>query len=200
MCEGSGKQYDPGRFYSYELGPNVVAGGASLEMTSVQVLNYPFRWMLAESVQTFPFTVQIQDSRSQRPFSNQQVHYASIFGTGQRPFPLLTPFEFLRGSNIQANITDLGGGNGTVSVTNGTGAVVSVSGTGFQTIASGVAGSWIGGTIVVGGVSYAITAVADLSHLTISPLYAGITSGGVAYAVNNNIRLTFTGVELKNEQ
>ena len=176
-----------------------LAGLQSVGASSVEVLNYPFRWMLAEVTTLFAFTVQIVDSRAQRPFSNQQVHYASIFGTGQRPFPLLTPFEFMRGSFIQANITDLGGGNGTVGVTNGSGAVTAVSGTPFVTIPAGQAGSWIGQTIVIGGVSYTITAVADSSDLTISPVYAGITSAAVAFVVNNNIRLAFTGVELANE-
>ena len=200
MCEGTGVEYDPGRPYTYELGPLTVAGGVSLSFQSVEVLNYPFRWQLAESTQTFPFTVQVLDSRDQRPFSNQQVHNQNIFGTAQRPFPLLTPFEFMRGSFIQANITDLGGGQGTVTVTNGSNAVVYATGTPFVTIPSGQPGSWVGQTIIIGGVSYTISAVTDLSHLTISPVYAGASSPpNVAFVVNNNIRLSFSGVELRND-
>ncbi|MGH9501673.1 MAG: hypothetical protein ACRD20_02350 [Terriglobales bacterium] len=192
LCNGTGKAFDPGRKYGYELGPIVLAGGASLQYLSQQVLNYRFRWELAIAQFLFNFTAQILDSRDQRPFSNQQVHNLNLFGTAQNPLPLLSPFIFERNSQIQVNITDLGGGSGTVGVTNGSAAVVNTTGTGFATD-----GSWVGKPIVLAGVSYTILSVTDSDHLTLTQNYVAGTAT-VAYAVNNQIRLYFEGTELDN--
>jgi hypothetical protein len=192
MCEGTGAQFDPGRFFTYELGPIVLAGAQSLQFQSVQVLNYRFRWILAAAQFLFPFTSQVQDSRDQRPFSNQQVHNANLWGTAQHPLPVLTPFEFDKNCQIQVNITDLGGGSGTALFTNGSAAVVSATGTGFATD-----GSWVGKTLIVLGVSYTILSVTDSGHLTLTQNYVAGTLTN-PYVVNNSVRLAFIGVELEN--
>lgn len=192
MCEGSGAAFDPGRQYGYELGPIVLFGAQSLTYLSVQVLNYRFRWSMAMAVADFDFSSQVLDSRDQRPFSNQQVHNRNLWGVAQHPLPLLTPFIFEKNSQIQVNLTDLGGGSGTVGVTNASTAVVNTTGTGFATN-----GSWVGKTINLNGVAYTIASVTDSGHLVLTQNYAAATAT-VAYTVNNNIRLFFDGVELNN--
>lgn len=192
MCEGSGKAFDPGRQYGYELGPIVLAGAQSLQYQSLQVLNYRFRWGMAMAKFDFPFTSQVLDSRDQRPFSNQQVHSSNLWGTAQRPLPLLSPFTFEKNSQIQVNLTDLGGGSGTAGVTNASPNVTSVTGTGFATD-----GSWVGKPIVLNGVTYTISSVTNSGALVLASNYVAGTAT-VPYTVNNNIRLFFDGVELNN--
>jgi hypothetical protein len=115
MCEGSGTAFDPGLFFTYEMGPVVVPGGGQVSNFSVQILDRSFRWMLLAGVQTSPlYTVLIKDSRNKRPFSNQQVQSANIVGTAQNPFPLLTPFTFERRGSVLADFTDLSGAQNTI--------------------------------------------------------------------------------------
>lgn len=195
MCEGTGQQYDPGREFTYELGPIVLTGLQTLQAQSVQVLNRSFRWMMALAASTFPFAAQISDSRDQRPFSNQPVHSSNLFGTAQNPMPLLTPFVFNKQANILAAITDLGGGAGVVGVTNGSPTVTFVSGTPFFT-GSGLGITWVGATITINGVNYTISAVTNQNTITLAGNYAGATNAGVAYNVGNTVRIAFKGVEL----
>lgn len=194
MCEGTGADFNPGREFTYELGPLVLNGQATLQAQSVQVLNRPFRWMMAVAVATFPFLAQISDSRDQRPFSNQPVHSSNLWGTAVNPMPLLTPFRFNKNSNILATVTDLGGANGTAGVTNASTAVTWASGNKFVT-----GNSWINQTIVLGGVSYTIAAVPSDTQITLTAAYLGVNNAGIAYNVGNTVRLGFKGVELDGE-
>jgi hypothetical protein len=194
MCEGIGEEFNPGREFTYELGPTVLPGGGTLQSQTVQVLNRPFRWMMAVAVATFPFATQISDSRDLRPFSNQPVHSTNLWGTAQNPFPLLTPFKFNKSANILATITDLGGGAGFAGVTNGSANVTWVSGAKFVPGAS-----WVGQMIVFAGVTYAIATVPSDSLLTLATTYTGGTNANIAYNVGNTVRLGFKGVELDGE-
>lgn len=114
MCEGSGEKFDPGLFFTYEMGPVVVPGNGQINSFSVQILDRSFRWMLLAGVSTGVYTVQIKDSRNKRPFSQQQVHNQNIVGTAQNPLPLLTPFVFEKRGSILADFTDLSGAQNTV--------------------------------------------------------------------------------------
>jgi hypothetical protein len=114
MCEGSGQNFDPGLFFVYELGPIVLGALGFVNYASLQILDRSFRWMLAAAVSTGPFTIQIYDSRNKRPFSQQQVHSANIFGTAQNPMPLLTPFTFMKRGSILASMTDLSNAQNTI--------------------------------------------------------------------------------------
>lgn len=194
MCDGTGEQYDPGRYFTYELGPIVLNGQQTLTAQSVQVLNRSFRWMMATAVFTFPFAAQISDSRDQRPFSNQPVHSANLWGDAKNPMPLLTPFVFNKQANILATVTDLGGGFGTATVTNASTDVVFASGTAFPT-----GNSWVGQTILLNGVAYSIAAVPGNGHLTLAVAYAA-ANATVPYNVQNTVRLGFIGVELTDGQ
>lgn len=114
MCEGSGAAFDPGLFFTYEMGPvNILANG-TISNFSLQILDRSFRWMLLAGVSTGVYTVQIKDSRNKRPFTNQQVHNQNIVGTAQNPLPLLTPFLFEKRGAILADFTDLSGAPNTV--------------------------------------------------------------------------------------
>src|SRR4030081_959084 len=106
LCEGSGEKFNPGLFFTYEMGPLVLAGNAQSNNFSLQILDRRFKWMLLAGISTGPFTVLIKDSRNKRPFSNQQIHSSNIMGTAQNPFPLLTPFTFERRGAILADFTD----------------------------------------------------------------------------------------------
>jgi hypothetical protein len=212
MCEGTGVQFDPGREYTYEMGPITLNGigvaspvnslGPLLPAVATQVVNFPFRWMFALAQFTFPFAIQIKDAGSggQRPFSNQQVHSKNLFGDGTHPMPLPTPFEFPKNQNIIADFTDLVGAVGTANVTNGSAAVTWNAGVLFNTAAApgppfpGVP-MWNGATITIGGVNYVISAVTSQTTLTLATNYLGATAP-TAYSVANSIRVSFKGVEL----
>jgi len=114
MCDGSGQEYDPGRYYIYEAGPIVLAGGAGLNSYSVQILNYSFRWRFAAAVSTGIFAAQVIDGSSQRPFSNQQVHSSNLWGTAESPTLLLSPFIFEKRGQILINLTELTGAPNTI--------------------------------------------------------------------------------------
>ena len=187
LCDGTGKQFDPGRQFAYEMGPftlnapaavtptlpNYYVGAASangvLNGVTCQVANYPFRWMFALAKSTFPFSVQLTDAGSGggRSFVPQliQVHSGNLFGTSERPMPLPTPYVFNANQNITGNFTDLAGGVGTVNVTNGSAAVVWASGSLFNTATAfgppfpGV-NIWSGAQINIGGVLYTISSAA----------------------------------------
>jgi hypothetical protein len=230
MCEGTGKQWDPGREFTYEMGPftlNAAAnsaaanaqnfsGGAttlpSLQNVSCQIGNYPFRLMFVMAKSTFPFSILLTDagSGSGRSFVPQQtqVHSENMFGNSRHPMPWPTPYTFQKNQNITANFTDLAGGTGTVSVTNGSPNVTWISGTLFNTgTASGPPfpgpNIWAGAQINIGGVLYTISSVAGQGVqsqvlLTLAVNYAGITANPVAYSVSNTIRVAFKGQELAN--
>lgn len=114
LCEGSGDNFDPGLFFTYEMGPVALLANGQSNNFSVQILDRSFRWMLLSGVSTGAFTVLIKDSRNKRPFSNQQVHSANIMGTAQNPFPLLTPFTFERRGAVLADFTDISGAPNTI--------------------------------------------------------------------------------------
>lgn len=192
--------------------PNYYVGAASassvLNGVTCQVANYPFRWMFALAVSTFPFSVQLTDAGSGggRSFVPQliQVHSRNLFGTAEHPMPLPTPYVFNANQNITGNFTDLAGGSGTAGVTAGSATVLWTTGnngaTGFNTAASlgpPFPGSpiWNGATIILAGVPYVISAVTSALSLTLAQNYAGGTAT-VAFAVPNTIRVGFKGVEL----
>jgi len=223
MCDGTGKQYDPGREFTYAMGPftlnapaaaspttpNYFVGAASassiLNGVTCQVANYPFRWMFALAQSTFPFTVQLKDagSGSGRTFVPQsiQVHSHLLFGTSERPMPLPTPYVFQANQNITGDFTDLGGAVGTAGVTNGSPTVTWASGGLFNTAAAfgppfPSTPLWNGATIILGGVAYVVSAVTSQTQLTLAQNYADVTNAGIAYAVSNQIWVGFKGVEL----
>lgn len=228
LCDGTGKQFDPGRFFTYEMGPftlNAAAaaaptfpqyfvGAASASSTlngvTCQITGKPFRWMFSMAKSTFDFTVQIKDagSGSGRSFVPQQlqVHSRNLFGTSENPMPLPTPYVFDRNVQITADFTDLGGGVGVVSVTNGSPNVTWVSGTYFNTNAvpgppyNGVP-IWASAQINIAGVNYVISnaagsGVTSQTTLVLASNYLGATSAVAAYSVKNSIRVAFMGVEL----
>jgi hypothetical protein len=210
MCEGSGKQFDPGRKYSYAMGPITLNGtGVASSTNSLtgqiqgvasQVVNWPFRWMFGLAQSTFQFLVQIQDAGAggNRPFSNAQVLSTLVFGDGKNPYPLATPFVFPMNQNILANFTDLYGAVGTVGVTNGS-AIVTSAGLFNTQPAIGSTNNipaWQGQTISIAGVNYVILSVQSQNQLTLAMNYAGVTAGAAAFAVSNSITVTFDGVEL----
>ena len=158
MCDGSGKQYDPGRLFLYEMGPfmlnapaaisptlpqyfvGAAATGPTLNGVTCQVTDSPFRWMFALAKATFPFAIQPKDAGSGtgRSFCPQQlqVHSQNLFGTAEHPMPLVTPYVFDKNVQITADFTDLAGGVGVCSVTNGSPNVAWVSGALFNTLGS----------------------------------------------------------------
>lgn len=193
LCDGTGKAYDPGREFEYEMGPFTLnafaaaqgnsnqnsAGLAttqpSLQGVSCQVSNYPFRCMFVMARSTFPFSIQPSDagSGSGRYFVPQQtqVHSENMFGDSRHPMPWPTPYVFIKNQNITANVTDLAGATGVCGVTNGSPNVTWVSGGLFNTAtASGppFPGTpiWSGAQINIGGVLYQIS----------SALGSGVTS------------------------
>ena len=232
MCEGTGKQWDPGRQYEYEMGPvtfNAPAAAAatntqnyagtattagSLQGVSCQIADNPFRCMFVVARSTFPFAIQPSDggSGSGRYFVPQQtqVHSENFFGDSRHPMPWPTPYIFQRNQNITANITDLAGATGFVSVTNGSANVAWVSGGLFNCgTASGPpfpgVNIWSGAQINIGGVLYVISSAAGQGVqsqvlLTLATTYAGTTNANIAYAVSNTIRIGFIGQELSNQQ
>jgi hypothetical protein len=227
MCEGTGVHFDPGREFSYEMGPVTLNAPAALPATnpqnfagaasagpvmggvSVQVVNFPFRWMFALAQSTFPFTVQMRDagSGSGRSFSPNgvQIHSKNLFGDGTHPMPLPTPFEFAKNQNITADFTDLGGAVGTANVVNGSPNITWNAGALFNTAA--VPGPpfpgtpmWNGAVINLNGVLYVVSSAAgsgvtSQTTLTLATNYLGATAA-VAYSVSNTIRVAFKGVEL----
>lgn len=224
MCDGTKIQYDPGREFTYEMGPFTLNAPAAISPTqqqyfvgaaspngilngvTCQVANYPFRWMFALAQSTFPFQVQIKDAGSGggRSFVPQsiQVHSRNLFGTSERPMPLPTPYVFQPNQNITADFTDLGGLAGTASVTNGSAVVNWTSGgTGFNTAAAfgppfpGTP-QWQGATITIAGVAYVIASVQSQNQITLASNYLGATAGAAAFSVANTIRVAFKGVEL----
>lgn len=114
MCDGSGQQYDPGLFFTYELGPFILAGNAALNGQSVQILDRAFKWIMAAAVSTGAFTAFIRDGINKRQFTNQPIHSSNIFGTAQNPFPLLTPFTFQKRGSILVDLVDLSGAGNTI--------------------------------------------------------------------------------------
>ena len=207
MCEGTGKPWDPGREFTYEMGPftlsapAVVAptnnqnfsGAAStanqLQGVSCQIANYPFRCMFIMSRSTFPFTIQPSDagSGSGRYFVPQQtqVHSENLFGDSRHPMPWPTPYVFQKNQNITANFTDLAGAAGFCSVTNGSANVTWISGGLFNTgAASGPpfpgTNIWSGAQINIGGVLYVIS----------SALGSGVTSQTTLVLASNYLGAT----------
>lgn len=113
LCDGTGKEYDPGQDFRYELGPVVLPANGQIKGFQVNVLDADFRARLLSGVQTAPYTFLLYAGKNKRPFSNQQIHSQNWVGTSQNPFPLLTPYVFSRLAPILVDITDLGGASAT---------------------------------------------------------------------------------------
>ena len=212
MCDGTGKEYDPGREFTYEMGPVTLNGvgvasstnslGPTLNAVPTQVVNFPMRWQFGMAQSSGPFLIQIKDAGAggQRPFSNQQLHSRNIFGDGTHPMPLPTPFEFPKNQNIIADFTDLFGAVGTLNATNGSAAITWNAGVKFNTAAAPgppFPGTpmWNGATININGVNYVISAVTSDTTLTLATNFIAGTAA-YAYAVPNQIRVAFKGQEL----
>ena len=187
LCEGTGKQWDPGREFTYEMGPfalnapaaiaasnvqnysGAATTAASLQGVSCQIANYPFRCLFVMSRSTFPFAIQPSDagSGSGRYFVPQQtmVHSENFFGDSRHPMPWPTPYIFQRNQNITANVQDLAGATGVCSVTNGSANVTWISGSLFNVgTASGPPFPgpqlWANAVINIAGVNYVISGAA----------------------------------------
>lgn len=211
MCDGTGVAWDPGREFTYEMGPFTLnapavavatntqnySGAATtsnlLQGVSCQIANYPFRCMFVMSRSTFPFAIQPSDagSGSGRYFVPQQtmVHSENFFGDSRHPMPWPTPYIFQRNQNITANVQDLAGATGFASVTNGSPNVTWISGglfnvaTAFGPPFPGV-GIWAGATINIGGVNYVISSAAGSGVTSQTTL---VLAANYAGATNANI-------------
>lgn len=115
MCEGTGQQFDPGAEFSYQIDA-VLAANAQGVFTS-QILNVPFRWRWPIGFSTGAYSVLVQDNRSGRQFSNEALYGPNFFGTAQNAIPLLTPWVFIQGGQIQVTLTDLSGAQNTIHLT-----------------------------------------------------------------------------------
>jgi hypothetical protein len=198
MCEGTGKQYDPGRQFTYEMGPftlnaaaaasptfpqyfvGAASAGPTLNSVTCQVTGNPFRWMFAMAKSTFPFSVQIKDAGSGtgRSFVPQQlqVHSQNLFGTAEHPMPLPTPYIFERNIQITADFTDLAGLVGVCSVTNGSANVTWISGgTGFNTAAPPYNPNYSGGAQAPIWNGATIN-IAGVNYVISNALGSGVTS------------------------
>jgi hypothetical protein len=117
VCEGTGKQYDPGLDYSYSL--DVVALGAGLTTQAIiQIVDKDFRWIYAIAQSTGDFLSTILDGgRQGRQFQNIPVHRDSFWGTAQNPMLLLTPYRFLKQTPLSLVLTDVSGAPNTIHLT-----------------------------------------------------------------------------------
>lgn len=209
MCDGTGKAYDPGREFTYEMGPftlnaaaaatatvpnysvGLASASAVLNGVSCMIANNPFRWMFSMAKSTFPFSCQLKDnsSGSGRSFVPQsiQVHSRNLFGTSENPMPLPTPYVFNPNQQITADFTDLGGAVGVCSVTNGSAAVTWISGGLFNTgVSSGPPYPglpiWGGQQINIAGVLYQISGAAGSGVTSQTTLTLATTYQGAASA------------------
>lgn len=193
-CEGTGKQFDPGRLFLYEAGPftlnapaavspslpqyfvGAAINAAALNGVTCQVTGRPFRWMFALAKSTFPFTSQTKDAGSGtgRSFCPQQlqVHSQNFWGTAEHPLPLVTPYVFDLNVQITIDVTDLVGAVGTCGVTNGSPTVTWVSG-----------GGSYGNGFNTAGPPYN----PNYNGLAQAPIWNGatISIGGVNYVISN---------------
>jgi hypothetical protein len=121
LCDGSGKSFVPGLFYTYAATTTLTALGTGV--LTISILNAPFKWVFACSQQTGAFTIGIADAKNSRQFffSNtannvpgNQLHYALVFGNAQNPFPVLNPYIFPQNGAIQIALTDLSNANNTI--------------------------------------------------------------------------------------
>lgn len=113
MCDGTGKQYVPGLYFTYGQLFTLTAL-QSLSQQTISILDAPFKWLLAVAQSTGAFTVQIADGKNKRPFMPTQLHRDVVFGTAQNPMPVLTPYVFEQRSNILVSLTDLSNANNSV--------------------------------------------------------------------------------------
>lgn len=115
MCQGRGIEPDPGLQFSYEITLPQIAGGGVLNGQTILIQDRDFKWMFFNAVSTGAFQVSVKDGGSgKRPFMNQQIHSSSITGTGQNPFPLLSPWVFNKQGSIVVDVTDLSGANNNI--------------------------------------------------------------------------------------
>ena len=116
ICGGSGEKYDPGLQYAYRMVPVTVSGsGTSTQIISI--LNADFRWQELTGESTGAFTFLITDqSAGGRQFSNVAIHSSEMLGSGQNPFPLLTPYVFQKKGQIQILLTDVSGQSNTIAL------------------------------------------------------------------------------------
>jgi hypothetical protein len=103
----------PGLFFEYA---DTLVLGANAQGKSTIAINagadFRVRYLLAFS--TGPFTAQIFNGSSRRPFSSVPVHRDLLFGTAQNPFYLLVPYTFPQGVQIETTLQDLSGAQNTI--------------------------------------------------------------------------------------
>lgn len=117
VCEGTGKQYDPGLDYSYSLDVVALAGNATTPQV-IQITDKDFRWIYAIAQSTGDFLTTIMDGgRQNRQFQNIPVHRDSFWGTAQLPALLLSPYRFLKQTPISIVLTDVSGNPNTIHLT-----------------------------------------------------------------------------------
>lgn len=117
-CEGQGSVKRSGLFYTYRTPPTLVAGNGTANVI-ITIVNWDFLWLeLTGDYTSINFTFLITDVGSTRNFSPPatQIAAADMVGTGQNPFPLLTPYTFAKQSQIQVSLTDTSGANNTIAL------------------------------------------------------------------------------------
>jgi hypothetical protein len=211
MCDGTGQQFDPGREFTYEMGPftlnapaaisptlpqyfvGAASAGPTLNGVTCQVTGKQFRWMFALAKSTFPFTTQIKDAGSGtgRSFVPQQlqVHSQNLFGTAEHPMPLPTPYVFDRNVQITADFTDLAGGVGVCSVVNGSPNVLWISGAYFNTSAPPYNPNYNGGAQAPIWNGNVIN-IAGVNYVISNALASGVTSQTTLVLATNYLGAT----------
>ncbi len=112
----------PPESYLYRIPINIASAGqtylaANATVTlNYQVVNFPFRWLLAVAASTGLFKTQIYDQGRTYYLSPAQIRSDCEWGTAQQPMPLLTPYTFQQNTQVQFTVTDLSGANNTIQL------------------------------------------------------------------------------------
>lgn len=116
-CNGTGAVKRAGLFYTYAI-PTTALNALQTKPVIITIVNWDFLWLELTGDSIGAYTLQIQDVGDTRNFSppGTPISNADIVGTGQNPFPLLTPYTFAKQSQIQITLTDTSNAGNSVNL------------------------------------------------------------------------------------
>ena len=112
----------PPEAYLYRIPINITSPGqtylaANTQVQSnFQIVNFPFRWLLAAANSTGTFTCQIYDQGRTYYLSPAPLNNVNEWGTATQPMPLLTPYTFQQNTQVQFTVKDTSGANNTIQL------------------------------------------------------------------------------------
>ena len=117
LCDGLGHAQAGQEFHAYGAYAALAANAVDVD-ASIMIDEYPWRLLYLTAESQGAFSALLGDVGRNKDFSNIALHWKTLFGNAQNPFPIgIAPYTFAPRASIKVQLNDLSGAGNDVYLT-----------------------------------------------------------------------------------